>query len=95
MNPNNSKSFKYKAKLVGETVAHFAPSNNDEILKNAIVFVPLKCRSKFWISFEMLLTICKGELKLTWKYWVLAATGAANADGSSKNAIFTIKDTRL
>ena len=43
----------------------------------------------------MLLTICKGELKLKWKYWVLAATGAANADVSSKNAIFTIKDTRL
>ena len=92
MNANKFKSFKYNTKLVGQNVAHSAPSNNVEILKNAAISVPLKYRSNFWRSFEMVLMI----YKLQWtKFWVLDAAGANNADSSSNNILFTIKDTKL
>ena len=38
----NFKSFVYKAKLVGETEAQPTPNNNNGILKNATIAVPLK-----------------------------------------------------
>ena len=57
---NAFKSFKYKAKLLGNTEPHGA----DKILKNTTIAVPLKYLSNFWRSFEMLLINCKVELKL-------------------------------
>ena len=38
----NFKSFVYKVKLVGETEAQPTPNNNNGILKNAAIAVPLK-----------------------------------------------------
>ena len=39
---NNFKSFKYRDKLLGNTVAQDAPNQANGILKNAIIAVPLK-----------------------------------------------------
>ena len=46
VNDNNFKSFKYKAKLLGNTVAQ-ADNAANGILKNATIAVPLKCLSNF------------------------------------------------
>ena len=54
------KSFKYKAKSIGNTVAEGA----NGILKNETIAVPLKYLSNFWRSLEMPLINCKVELKL-------------------------------
>ena len=90
------KSFMYKTKLIRETEAQSVPNNNNGILKNARIAVPLKYPSNFWRSFEMSLINCKVVLKLKWtKYCVLAETGVENADTNSNNIIFIIKDTKL
>ena len=89
------KSFKYEAKLLGNTVAQ---ANNDAngIIKTTTIAVPLKYLSNFWRSLEMSLINCKVELKLKWsKYCVLSAAGNDNANGNDDNIIFTIKDTKL
>ena len=41
-NTDNFKSFKYKAKLLGNTVAKTTPNNPNGILKNATIAVRLK-----------------------------------------------------
>ena len=95
VNDNNFKSFKYKAKLLGNTVAQ-ADDGADGILKNAAIAVPLKYLSNFWRSFEMPLINCNVELKLKWSnYCILSAAGNDNANGNDGNIIFTIKDTKL
>ena len=43
-NTNDFKFFRYKAKLLENTV----PDKNNSILKNATITVPLKCLSSFW-----------------------------------------------
>ena len=60
---NNFKSFKYKAKLLANTVAQ-ADNAANGILKNATIAVPLKYLSNFWRSLEVSLINCKVELKL-------------------------------
>ena len=60
---NNSKSFKYKAVLVGKT-KDFA--NQESSVKDTKIVVPLKYLSNFWGSLEMLLTNCKVHLELNW-----------------------------
>ena len=91
---NNFKSFKYKAKSLGNTVAQAADAANG-ILKNAAIAVPLKCLSNFWKSLEMPLINCKVELKFKWSnYCVFSAAGNDNADGNIDNVVFTIKDTK-
>ena len=57
------KSFVYKAKLLGVTVAQPAPNNNNGILKNASIAVASKHLKIFWRSIEMLLINCKVEIK--------------------------------
>ena len=52
-NTNDFKSFKYKAKLLGNTVALPTPDNANGILINATIVVPLKYLSNFWRSLEM------------------------------------------
>ena len=49
---NNSKSFEYKAVLVGKTAD---AANNNSFVKNTKIIVPLKYLSNFWRSLEMLL----------------------------------------
>ena len=46
-NTNAFKSFKYKAKFLGDTVAQPAPNQGNGILKNATIVVPLKYLCKF------------------------------------------------
>ena len=66
-NDDNFKSFKYKAKLLGNTAAGGA----NGILRNATIAVPLKYLSSFWRSLEMPLINCKIESKFKWpKYCV-------------------------
>ena len=97
-NDNNFKSFKYKAKFLGNTDADVA----NRILRNAAIAVPLNYLSNFWRSLEIPLINCKVELKLKWtKYCVLSAVGAENVnDNVNNNAIgndiiFSIKETKL
>ena len=97
VNDNNFKSFKYKAKLLGNTVAQ-ADNAANGILKNTTFLVPLKYSSNFWRSLEMPLINCKVELKLKWtKYCVLSAAVADNVNNNSNtnNFDFIIKDTEL
>ena len=50
-NPHNDidafRSFKYKDKLLGNTVAQPAPNQHNEVLKNTTISVPLKYLSNF------------------------------------------------
>ena len=86
---DNFKSFKYEAKLLGNT----APDRANETLRNATIAVPLKYLSNFSRFLEMPLMNCKVELKLKWtKYCVLSAAGADNTASNLDNIIFTIKD---
>ena len=57
---NAFNSFKYKAKLLGNTEADGA----NGILRNTTITVPLKYLSNFWRSLERPLINCKVELKL-------------------------------
>ena len=92
VNNNDFKSFKYKAKLLGNTFADGA----NGILKNATIAIPLKYLSDFWIPLKISLIKCKVELKRKWiKYCVLPAAGTANDDANSNNIIFTIKASKL
>ena len=97
-NTDNFKFFKYHAKLLGNTEAELAPSNADEILKNAKIVVSLKYLSNFWGSLEMPLINWKVELKRKWtKYCVLSANSNDNDsdNDNADNIIFTIKGTQL
>ena len=91
-NNKTFKSFKYKAKLLENTVAGRA----NGILRNSTIAVLSKCLSYFWRSLAMSLVNCKIELKLKWtKYCALLAKGNDNDDANCNNIIFTIKDTKL
>ena len=63
-NADNFKSFKYQAKLLGNTAVQPAPNAANGILKNAKIAVLLKYLSNFRRSREMPLINCKVELKL-------------------------------
>ena len=58
------RSFKYKAKLLGNTAAQPAPNAANGILKNAAIAEPLNYLCNFWRSLEMPLINFKIELKL-------------------------------
>ena len=65
-NTDDFKSFKCKAKLVGDAVVQSNPNEANSILKNATIFVPLKYLRNFWRSLDKPLIKCKVELKLKW-----------------------------
>ena len=94
-NTNDFKSFKYKAKLLENTVSQPAPKAANEILRNATIAVPLKYSSNFWRSLEIPLINCKVDLKLKWtKYYVLSAAGNENninEDANANDIIFPLK----
>ena len=80
---DNSNSFKYKVKLLGNPVLH------GNIAKKSVrVIVPLKYLSNFFRSLEMPLNNCKVKLNLTWKKECVLSTGAGEA-------VFIINDTKL
>ena len=52
-NTNDFKSFKFKAKLLGNTAAQFVLKQVNGILKHAITAVPLTYLNNFWRSLKM------------------------------------------
>ena len=80
---NNSKSFDYKVKLLGNPVV---AGGIGRLSVNIVV--PLKYLSSFFRSLEMPLINCKIKLYLTWKKECVLS----NQDG---NAVFIINDTKL
>ena len=54
-NTDHFMSFKCKTKLLGNTVTWSARNEGNGNLKNATIAVPLKYRSNFWRSLEILL----------------------------------------
>ena len=86
------KSFKHKAKLLGNTQV----DETNKILRNAAIPVSLKYLSNFWRSLKMSLINCKVELKLRWtKHCVLAANKNNNANANSNDINYTIKESKL
>ena len=93
----NSKSFKYKTTITGNT-----PHNNNT-MTDAEIVVPLKHLSNFWRSLSIPLINCEVSLALTLsKNCVLthstvvsAAQGNNPAIMNPKNATFQITDTKM
>ena len=81
---NNASSFKYKANLIGNTVADGANRKKE----NVKIAVPLKYLSNFWRSLEMPLINCKIKFSLGW-YEKRILSNDANA------GTFTITDAKL
>ena len=80
---NNSSSFKYKIKLLGDPVLNGAMAK-----RNVKVVVPLKYLSNFFRSLEMPLIHCQIKLNFKWKKKCVLSTD----DG---DAVFIINDTKL
>ena len=80
---DNSTSFNYKTKLLGNPVVA-----NNIARRNVKVAVPLKYLSNFFRSLEMPLLNYKIKLNLTWKKECVLS----NQTG---NAVFIINDTKL
>ena len=80
---DNSTSFNYKAKLLGNPVVA-----NNIARRNVKAVVPLKYLSNFFRSLEMSLINCKIKLNLTWKKECVLS----NQTG---NTVFIINDTKL
>ena len=92
---DNSKSFKYKAALVGKT-ADAAGGNT--FVKNTKIVVLLKYLSRFWRSLEMLLINCKIHLELNWiEEWIVSNAGDSAkfkiTDAKSHVPIVTLSTT--
>ena len=74
MTINNASSFKYKAKIIGNTDADGANRKRE----NVKIAVPLKYLSNLWRSLEMPLINCKVEFSLKWKEeGILSNSGTA------------------
>ena len=84
---DNSDSFKYKIKLLGNVTEVAGNAAGVRRLDVKIV-VPLKYLSNFFRSLEMPLINCKIKLNLTWKKECVLSSG----DGE---AVFIINDTKL
>ena len=81
---DNASSFKYKANLIGDTVADGANRKKEKVK----IVVPLKYLSNFWRSLEMPLINYKVEFSLGWyEEFILSSAGTA--------ATFTITDAKL
>ena len=93
---SDSKSFKYKASITGNT-----PEDND-LLRNAKIVIPLKHLSNFWRGLDIPSINCEVELILTWsKNCVLADMTTKDAEGDNpaivapSGAKFKIAGTKL
>ena len=80
-NLENSKSFKYKVKITGNTP-------EDGNMKDVEILVPLKYLSYFWRTLEIPIINCEVELILTWSKKCVIT----NSTGEGK---FVITDTKL
>ena len=84
-NTDHFKSFKYEAKLLGNTEADYG----NRILKNATTGVLLKYLSNFWRSLEMPLINCKVKLELkAIKYCVFSVASNGNDNSRDDKIIF-------
>ena len=94
---NNFKSFKYKAKLLGNTVPQPPPNAANGIMRNVKTAVSLKYLNTFLRSLEMLLINYKVAWKVRWtKHCVFSVNGTDDANVNNDNNIhFTIKTTKL
>ena len=84
---DNSSSFKYKIKLLGNVTEVVGNAAGVRRL-NVKIVVPLKYLSNFFRSLEMPLINCKIKLNLTWKKECVLSTGVGEA-------VFIINDTKL
>ena len=91
---DNSSSFKYKIKLLGNIPQPDADGAGVGRL-NVKVVVPLKHLSNFFRSLEMPFINCKIKLNLTWKKECVLSTLDDDAANSENNAVFIINDTKL
>ena len=81
---NATDSFNFKTKTTGQT-------DNNEIINNVEIMVPLKYLSNFWRTLEMSLINCEFNLLLTWSTnCVILYTNVAN-----QIPTFTITETNL
>ena len=71
---SNSGSLKQKASITGK-----APENND-LLTNVKLAIPLRFLNNFWISLNIPLINCEVELILTWSKNCVLADITVNAD---------------
>ena len=76
---DNSSSFKYKIKLLGN-VTEVAGNAAGARRLNVKIVAPLKYLSNFFRSLEMSLINCKIKLNLTWKKECILSTGDGDAD---------------
>ena len=81
---DNWSSRKYKSSILGKPAA----GNNNGVLKNATIAVPLKYLSNFWQSLEIPLINCKILLELSW-------TKNFAVSSVAKNKEFTITNAKL
>ena len=91
---DNSSSFKYKIKLLGN-IDQVNPDAARVGRLNVKVVVPLKYLSNFFRSLEMPLINCKIKLNLTWKKECVLSTLDDDAANPKNNAVFIINDTKL
>ena len=84
---DNSDSFKYKIKLLGN-VTEVAGNAAGVRRLNVKVVVPLKYLSNFFRSLEMPLINCKIKLNLTWKKECVLSSGTGEG-------VFIINDIKL
>ena len=74
----NYESFKYKTSITGKTL------ENNDLLTNVKLVIPLKYLNNFWRSLNISLINCEIELILTWsKNCVLADMTTRNAQGDN------------
>ena len=77
---NNSNSFKYKIKLLGNILQLAADADAARVGRlNVKIVVPLKYLSNFFRLLEMPLINCKIKLNLTWKKEFVLSTDAGDA----------------
>ena len=92
---NNSKSFKYKASLLGKADGD---DGNDRLLKNTKIVVPLKYLPNFFRSLEMPLISCKIHLELNWNNNCVmhgADTYAGGDNANERETTIQITTTKL
>ena len=79
---NNSSSFKYKSNILGKRVN----VNNNGVLRDAKIVVPLKYVSNSFRSLEMPLINCKIHSELNWiKDCVMCGSNGNDADDDVNN----------
>ena len=100
----NSASFKYKSSLVERTPNN--DNDNNNVIQDVKIAVPLKHLSNFWRTLAMPLINCEVSLIFTWSQdCVLTDLTIAAADNNADppvvaiaapaGATFKIKDTKL